>query len=103
MRHLAELGQQPTKIAVQPAQNLLPFGGAFPGKCQAKIKVADTRQSWSQQLRQTADGRTEMAGNAPWRQAQELYRSPHQHKFQSSPHPLPKLCPAIGLSSAFPV
>ena len=102
-RHLAELGQQPTKIAVQLAQNLLPFGGTFPGKRQAKIKVADTRQAWSQQQRQPADERTDIAGNAPGRQAQELYRGPHQHKFQSSPHPLPQLCPAIGLSSAFPV
>src|ERR1700693_3278879 len=103
VRHLTELGQQPTKIAVQLAQSLLPFGGAFLGKLQAKVKVADTRETRSQQQRQPADERTDTAANAPWRQAQELYRGPHQHKSQSFPHPLPQLCPVFGLSSAFPV
>src|ERR1700733_13890140 len=68
-RHLAELGQQPAKIAVQRAQNLLPLGGAFLGKCQAKIKIADARQARSKRERDPADGRTYTAGDAPRRQA----------------------------------
>src|ERR1700743_944416 len=82
--HLAELGQQPAKVAVQLAQDLLPLGGAFFRKCQGKIKIADAGKTWSQQQREATDARTHTAGDAPRRQAQKLYRGPHQHKFQSS-------------------
>src|SRR5277367_309320 len=80
-RHLAELGQQPAKIAVQLAQNLLPLGSAFLRKRQAKVKIPNTRQTWSKHQRHAADGRTYTPGDTPRRQAQKLYRSPHQRKF----------------------
>src|ERR1700685_4569673 len=65
MRHLAELGEQPTEIPVELAQNPLPLGCGFLREDQGQITMACATQTWGEDEGQTAYRGPYAPGNAP--------------------------------------